>query len=70
MKTIFKNILFLVLVLIIGCSITNGSTRTDSNSNNPNQSQNNGVIDGKIKPFVDKTIKDETINVGIPVYKF
>ena len=70
MKTIIKNILFLVLVLIIGCSITNGSTRTDPNSNNPNQSQNNGVIDGKIKPFVDKTIKDETINVGIPVYKF
>ena len=70
MKTIIKNILFLVLVLIIGCSITNGSTRTDSTSNNQNHSQSNGVIDRNIKPFVDKTIKDETINVGIPIYKF
>ena len=70
MKTIIKQIAFLALILILGCSITSGNSRTDAFSNNPNQTQNNGLIDGKIKPFVDKTIKDETINVAVPVYKF
>ncbi len=70
MIKILKILAIFLSALTVSCSITSGTARTDSASNNPNQTQNNGLIDGKIKPFVDKTIRDETINVGIPIYKF
>ena len=70
MKRVIKNILIILTVLMTGCAVTSGNTKTDSAAGNHNEAENNGLIEGKLKPFVDKTIKDENINIGIPIYKF
>ncbi len=56
---------------VSGCTLTSVNTKDEiKNSDTANTTENNKIVDGKIKPFVNKTLKDQEINIGVPVYKF
>lgn len=69
MKNILIKIITASMILLGGC-ITIGNNRSDTIGNTPAENNETGIIDGKLRPFVDKTIRDENVHIGIPIYKF